>query len=753
MSETSERKVLVSIDANADGLTQTLSQANAGLNALGNNPAPQSLRAQLREATQSAQQLLLAGKQNTEEYRNQARVIAELRDAQDVFNRTIPDAGNALQGVSKAAQIVSGSVSALSGVFKSAFPEATATIDVLVQSLGGVSAAIGLIDTVGDVGDVITPYIEGLRAAATANNILNTSAEATTAIQGTSTIALLANAAATNIATAATVAYNFVLNKIPLFAIITAVGLVIAGFIKFKDSIFNLLPGLERFIDAGKQAIQFLTDLVGITSEASRQSDAFTEAIKKTNTQLEYQNKLLTAKGGNERLVYENSRKILDNTISDLKLKAAADDEYNAKYYESLNKAIQDRNVLDAKETKRLDDLTKKRADDAAKADKAEADKLKAKNEEAAKKAKALADAKNAELKKALTDARKFTDDAYVSERALSEKAISELYDNNIKTTTLKYGEYSKQTLALVEAKNIAMGEVDTKYNEIYEAKVAEIRNKGLDEFDKKVLDIYANFDKLIKADPTNKDKYVKLQTEEVTTVRKEQTTTNTIKNLDEALGDTKLSPSDREALENEKLIQQYDAGIISKQKYEADKNKIEADASKARKDIDDAETATKQKNLEAVSNFLSNAASLAGESTIAGKGLAVASATISTYLSAQKAYESLIGIPFVGPTLAPIAAGVAVASGLASIKKIVSVKVPTTAGTSSGNSISTPSFSANSAPVINSTQLQNAPVQDVRVTSDSSKTESTPIRTYVVYNDIETKAQQDAFNYSFSQV
>jgi len=304
-STTGQHNILVNINANAGGLTQTVSQASAGLTALGNNPAPQTLRAALRVATQEAQRLLLANQGNTQAYRDQTAEIARLRDAQDVFNRTIPDAGNALAGVSKAAQIVSGSVAALSPVFKSVFPDAGGLIDGLVASLGGVSAAIGVIDTVGDVGDVLTPYIDGLRSAATAANTLNVTTGATAAVQNTSTVSLLANAAATNVAKAATIAWNFVLNRIPLFAIITGIGLIVSGFLLFRDTLYKLLPGLESLINAGSKVVQMFTDFVGITSEASRQSEAFSATVKKANAQLEYQNKLLAAKGGNERQQYE----------------------------------------------------------------------------------------------------------------------------------------------------------------------------------------------------------------------------------------------------------------------------------------------------------------------------------------------------------------------------------------------------------------------------------------------------------------
>lgn len=83
----------------------------------------------------------------------------------------------------------------------------------------------------------------------------------------------------------------------------------------------------------------------------------------------------------------------------------------------------------------------------------------------------------------------------------------------------------------------------------------------------------------------------------------------------------------------------------------------------------------------DAVANTLSNLSKLVGEQTTAGKIFAIAQATISTFTSAQKAYESTVGIPIVGPYLAPVNAAIAVATGVANIKKIASVKVPGAGG------------------------------------------------------------------------
>ena len=66
--------------------------------------------------------------------------------------------------------------------------------------------------------------------------------------------------------------------------------------------------------------------------------------------------------------------------------------------------------------------------------------------------------------------------------------------------------------------------------------------------------------------------------------------------------------------------------------------------------------------------------------------------------MGAQQAYASVVGAPIVGPVLAPIAAGVAIANGIKSIKKIVSTKIPG-GGMSGGSGITPPSFSTPSIP------------------------------------------------------
>ena len=135
---------------------------------------------------------------------------------------------------------------------------------------------------------------------------------------------------------------------------------------------------------------------------------------------------------------------------------------------------------------------------------------------------------------------------------------------------------------------------------------------------------------------------------------------------------------------------------------------------------------------LAATSSTLGQVADLFGKESAAGKAAAIAQATIDTYLSAQKAYTATVGVPIVGPVLAPINAGLAIAAGIKNIKAITAVKVPNDSGGGGGNlsnnftsSAQAPSFNV----VGNSGMNQLAQIQQ------------TPIQAYVVSGEV-TSAQ-----------
>jgi len=80
---------------------------------------------------------------------------------------------------------------------------------------------------------------------------------------------------------------------------------------------------------------------------------------------------------------------------------------------------------------------------------------------------------------------------------------------------------------------------------------------------------------------------------------------------------------------------------------------------------------------LEIAANTFFAASSFAKQGSGLQKALAIADATISTYLSAQKAFQSFSGIPIVGTALGIAAASGAIAMGLANVAAITAVPIP----------------------------------------------------------------------------
>ena len=120
----------------------------------------------------------------------------------------------------------------------------------------------------------------------------------------------------------------------------------------------------------------------------------------------------------------------------------------------------------------------------------------------------------------------------------------------------------------------------------------------------------------------------------------------------------------------------------INSQAYEREKEWSDKKIELAR-----LEAQAKEEMLYLYSDALSLIADAVGENTAVGKAAAVASTIISTYTSAQKAYESQLSIPTIdAPVRASIAAGIAIAGGLLNVKKILSVKTEKSKGNQSAS-------------------------------------------------------------------
>lgn len=173
-------------------------------------------------------------------------------------------------------------------------------------------------------------------------------------------------------------------------------------------------------------------------------------------------------------------------------------------------------------------------------------------------------------------------------------------------------------------------------------------------------------------------------------------------------------------------------------QRAELQKQLSEAELkqSNIRTRIADAEANAKIEMLTLVSSALNVASKIAGENSKVGKALAVSATLVSTYLSAQKAYESQFK-PLAtvdSPVRATLAAAVAVASGLMNVKKILSVNPEgqSSVGGGGGATVQAPSFNVVGAS--STDQLAQAVGGQV----------NEPIRAYVVGSEVTNQQELD---------
>jgi len=161
-----------------------------------------------------------------------------------------------------------------------------------------------------------------------------------------------------------------------------------------------------------------------------------------------------------------------------------------------------------------------------------------------------------------------------------------------------------------------------------------------------------------------------------------------------------------------------------------------------ARIKIDELEAQAKAKMVAAIGQTLATASELLGKNTVAGKAMAIAATTVDTLQSSMSAYKGMVAV-IPGPAgivAGGVAAAGAIATGLATVKKIVSVKVP------GGGGGSAPSINASStggggsaAPTFN--VVGNAGVNQIAQTLGSQQP---PIQAYVVANNVTTQQSLD---------
>ena len=208
------------------------------------------------------------------------------------------------------------------------------------------------------------------------------------------------------------------------------------------------------------------------------------------------------------------------------------------------------------------------------------------------------------------------------------------------------------------------------------------------------------------------------------------------------------VTEEERRLLEIEKTTEHYDKlialaeakGLATEALENAKTNALNKLSEQKSKNEIQWEKLTQEQKTAIVSNGFKNLANILGEESAAGKAAAIAAATIDTYQSANASYKSLAGIPIVGPALGAVAAGAAIVSGLATVKKITSTKIPSSKSVSAPSGGSVPRASVSQPPAFNvvgassTNQLANA------IGSQSKE----PVKAYVVANDVSTAQSMD---------
>jgi len=133
-------------------------------------------------------------------------------------------------------------------------------------------------------------------------------------------------------------------------ALAVSIGLLIANFNEFTEYIKNSFPQLFKFAETIGGVVQKITDFVGITSAAKRESDEWAKAIVKITKALDNQIAELEAQGNREDEVYRLKRQRLEYQLQAIRGNSEKEIDERA----DLNSKLR---ILDIQEQNRKDKI------------------------------------------------------------------------------------------------------------------------------------------------------------------------------------------------------------------------------------------------------------------------------------------------------------------------------------------------------------------------------------------------------------
>jgi len=162
---------------------------------------------------------------------------------------------------------------------------------------------------------------------------------------------------------------------------------------------------------------------------------------------------------------------------------------------------------------------------------------------------------------------------------------------------------------------------------------------------------------------------------------------------------------------------------------------------SDARKAIIAAESAFRIEQAQKTADVLQGLSDVVGKETAAGKALAVAAATINTYLAASKALAGISTANPLGAALAIAQAATVIGVGLKNVREIIKVKVPGGGGPGPAPAPPPPSTLAPLTPAI------SPAVQGQALNAEAiNNLGNTALRAYVMNSDIQNNDQRNAY-------
>jgi len=222
----------------------------------------------------------------------------------------------------------------------------------------------------------------------------------------------------------------------------------------------------------------------------------------------------------------------------------------------------------------------------------------------------------------------------------------------------------------------------------------------------------------------------------------------------DELLRLTKLKEIDelekeQETLRLEAIVENANAGTQAKIDAEIALNEFTEQSrqtdltrtkeiAKAKIDLEKVQEEATKKRVQGTIGALGSLSSVLGESTAAGKGMAIAAATMNTYQGVTDALAAKTFTPFDTALKFVNAAGI-LSTGLKTVKQITAVKIPNSGGggsAPSGSGVSIPS----APPAFNVVGASETSQLADSIGSQSQE----PTRAYVVSADVTTSQEMD---------